>query len=353
MLPVPRRWSDVDPPWMTAALSGRHPDVVVAEVRLGPVDGGTNARARAAIGYERGEGPTSVFVKREGGLLSRLALVALGALATEARLAASGVDLPLEHPRPYTGAVCPRRLATVVVMEDVAAGGGLPHDAVTALSVDAVSSGLEGLARLHATFPASAMPPPLRFLRPWHLGPGWAAVSVASLGRGIRRLSSLGSGSLLPAPNDARLLGAGFALSARLASAGPQCMLHGDPHPGNTYAAPDGRTGFLDWQLARTGHWSHDVGYFLAGSLAVEDRRSHERALLAGYLEAHAKYGGTPPSWDEAWSRYRATPAFGLGTWIHTLSFGRFQSEAACLATIARFAAAYEDLDTARRIVEQ
>ncbi len=47
----------------------------------------------------------------------------------------------------------------------------------------------------------------------------------------------------------------------------PITVLHGDPHPRNTYTLPDGRMGVLDWQLIRRGSWSHDVGYALIGAL--------------------------------------------------------------------------------------
>ncbi len=351
MLAVPRRWSDVTADWMTAALAGRHPGAVIGDVRVGPVDDGTNARARVALAYTRGEGPPAVFVKRSGRLVPRLALVALRALGTEARLAASGVVLPLPHPRPYAGGVRPARLGTVVVMDDVAVAGGVPNDAASPLSVAAVGAGLEGLARLHAGFPAAGLPTALGFLRPWRLGPAWAEISVASLARGIGLLARLGGDGILPPGLDSRRLGRQFAASARLAATGPQCVLHGDPHPGNTYALEAGGTGFLDWQLARIGHWSHDVGYFLAGSLSADDRRVAERALLAQYLDAVARAGGEAPSWDEAWARYVATPAFGLATWLHTLSFGRLQPVDACVVTIARFAAAYADLETSRSAV--
>jgi hypothetical protein len=327
---------------MTAALSSRFPGVVVDDVRVGPVEDGTNARARVALRSLRGTGPRSVFVKRSGSAVHRLALLALGALATEARLAASGTELPLDHPAHFAGGVSWGRLATVVVMEDVTTVGGIPNEATTPLGVDEVASGLEGLARLHVAFPADRLPPSLRFLRPWRLGRGWSAVSVASLVRGIRRVESSGS-RVAVSPV---VLGRQFRQSALLAASGHQCLLHGDPHPGNTYSLPGWRTGFLDWQLARLGHWSHDVGYFLVGSLSVVDRRAHERWLLARYLDAVGRAGGEVPSWETAWARYRATPAFGLATWVHTVSFGRLQPADVCLATIGRFAAAYEDLGT-------
>lgn len=369
---------------MTGALSGRLPGATVASVRLGPVHDGTNARARAYLSYSSGLGPPAVFVKRAGRVVPRVALVALRALGTEARLAASGVALPLEHPRPFGGGVRPGTLDTVVVMDDVAVLGGVPASGASPLPVDAVADGLEGLARLHGRFTVTAIPASLGFLRPWCLGRGWARVSVASLRRGMRRASLCRSeaagaetaftggagaavtggagaagaeaavtGGTLPRGLDARRLGSQFAASARLAARGPQCFLHGDPHPGNTYALAGGGIGFLDWQLARIGHWSHDVGYFLVGSLSVEDRRTHERSLLADYLQALERAGGSPPPWAVAWARYCATPAFGLATWLHTLSFGSFQPVPVCLATIARFAAAYDDLDTARSAVAE
>ncbi|MHB1999953.1 MAG: phosphotransferase, partial [Solirubrobacteraceae bacterium] len=133
-----------------------------------------------------------------------------------------------------------------------------------------------------------------------------------------------------------------------LAATGPQTLLHGDPHPGNTYALAGGRTGFYDWQLIRTGNWSHDVGYFLVSSLDVASRREHERELLGGYLAALRGYGVAAPDAAGAWERYRASPAYGLGAWLHTFSAGSFQPESVCVATLERFAAAYDDLETAR-----
>jgi len=146
---------------------------------------------------------------------------------------------------------------------------------------------------------------------------------------------------------DIHVLAAQFKASARRAAAGLQTVLHGDPHPGNTYATAAGGTGFYDWQLARLGHWAHDVGYFLVGSLGVEDRRAQEGVLLEGYLDTLGRLGVRRPRAARAWEHYRATPAFGLATWLHTLSFETFQPEDACLAAITRFAAAYDDLGTA------
>lgn len=350
MLPVPRSLAELTPAWATAAVGGRCPGAVVEAVVVDGVAEGTNRRGTIRLAYEAGSGPASLFVKTHGRLVHRLALVALGALAAEARLAASGVELPLDHPVPYAAGVDRGRLATVVVTEDVTAGGGRPNEATRPLGVDEVAAGLAGLAGLHARFWDRPLPASLAFLGPWRLGARWAGVSGANLARGLRRLEAADPSLRLPGRLGAAALERQFRHSALLASSGPQTVLHGDPHPGNTYALPGGRTGFYDWQLVRTGHWSHDVGYFLAGSCSVEDRRAHESELLAGYLEALHRAGAPAPGFEQAWARYRATPAFGLATWLHTLAAGSFQPDEVCLATLARFAAAYEDLDTDRSL---
>jgi hypothetical protein len=333
---------------MTVALAPHFPGVVVDRVRIGDVVDGTNRRARVWLRYQSGQGPESVFVKREGRLLNRLALLALGALESEARLFDSGVHLPLEHATPYAAAVDRRRLSTVVVMEDVTLRSAHPNMATHALTEEQVRSGLRGLARLHAAYWDRPLPEPMRFLRPWRLSSAWAPLSLASLARARRLLRSGGQASRLPPLADAATLERGFRRWATVAVSGPRTVLHGDPHPGNTYALPDDVTGFYDWQLVRTGNWSHDVGYFIASSLDVADRRAHERSLLRCYLDELTKEGAPAPDFEGAWRLYRLTPAFGLGTWLHTLSGGGFQPIEECLATIERFAAAYADREMGR-----
>ena len=326
MLPdVPRGWAELTPAWFAAAL-GRP----VADVRIADVAEGTNARARATVRFTGDAEPTALFVKREGRLLNRLALTVLGAREAEPDLARSGIELPLEHPAFHFGAVDRRRLAAIVVLEDVTGRGGRPNSAVRPLSVADVARGLAELAQLHAAYWDRPLP---AFVRPWRIGRQWAAVARPGLLRARRKLRHLGR------PFDLELgeIERGFRAWARRAAQGPQTLLHGDPHPGNTYAI--GRTiGFYDWQLVRRGTWAHDVGYFIVAGLTVNDRREHERDLLAGYLAA---LGGARPA--DAWAQYSATPVYGLGAWLQTLAAGTFQPVDTCLAAVERFAAAYRD----------
>jgi len=333
---------------MTAALAPAFPGAVVGAVEVGDVADGTNGRARVRLRYASGQGPERVFVKREGRMLNRLALTALGAREAEARLVGSGAKLPLEHPAFYAAAVDRRRLAAVMVMEDVTLRAGRANEATVALGVEQVRSGLRGLARLHAAYWGRPLPGSLAFVRPWRLGPVWAPVSWASLARALHLLRSAGHGRLIPVGVDAGVVERGFRGWAKVAASGPRTLLHGDPHVGNTYALPGEVTGFYDWQLVRSGNWSHDVGYFLVSSLAIDDRRAYEQDLLRDYLDELGRRGAAAPSFAEAWELYRRTPVFGLGTWLHTLSGGGFQPVDVCLATIERFASAYADHEGTR-----
>jgi phosphotransferase family enzyme len=329
--------------WMTDALVRSFPGVVVEGVTVTDVADGTNSRARVHVWYRSGDGPRRVFIKREGRLLNRLALTALGARETEARLVASGAELPLERPSLFAAATDRRRLAATVVIEDVTLRGAVPSDPTRGLSIEEVRNGLRGLARLHAAYWARPLPGALRFVRPWRLSAIWAPVSLASLVNARRRLRALGAEGIVPAGIETGDLERGFRRWARLAASGPQTLLHGDPHIGNTYTLPGAGVGFLDWQLVRSGSWVHDAGYFLVSSLPTGERRRHERDLIGEYLTELDRAGARAPDVAEAWSQYRRTPVFGLGTWLHTLSGVRLHADASCVAVIERFAAAYAD----------
>jgi hypothetical protein len=71
----------------------------------------------------------------------------------------------------------------------------------------------------------------------------------------------------------------------------PETLQHGDTGAHNTYHLPDGRVGFLDWQLAHRGAWPRDLHYLICTSLSIADRRAHERALIARYLGRLASLG--------------------------------------------------------------
>lgn len=134
--------------------------------------------------------------------------------------------------------------------------------------------------------------------------------------------------------------------------AAPITLLHGDPHLGNTYLLPGGRGGLLDWQLMMRGSWAHDVVYLMVTALEPEQRRRHERVLLAEYLEGlHADGVSDAPGLDEAFDQCRVAALWGLVIgWLicPPENYGRPITE----ANIARTVAAVTDYDTIAAIEE-
>jgi len=106
--------------------------------------------------------------------------------------------------------------------------------------------------------------------------------------------------------------------ASAVAEASPWCVIHGDPHVGNLFHDAQGIPHILDWQLVQRGWWSIDVGYHIASTLTVDDRRSAERDLLRHYLDRLRSFGTEPPPWDDAWRALRHGILQGFFLWAIT-----------------------------------
>ena len=125
----------------------------------------------------------------------------------------------------------------------------------------------------------------------------------------------------------------------------PRTLIHNDSHPGNMYF--DGPSdGMLDWQEVSYGPPVHDVGYFMVMGLSPDVRRAHERDVLRTYLDALGPGEGVP-SWDVAWTAYRAVAATAFTSSVYTATFGhRLQPEDVVVTSIEHTVAAVRDLET-------
>ncbi|MEZ5687499.1 MAG: phosphotransferase [Caenibius sp.] len=98
-------------------------------------------------------------------------------------------------------------------------------------------------------------------------------------------------------------------------------LTHGDPRVDNILFE-DREKGVsaitIDWQMTGCRNPMHDVGYFLSGSVSVEDRRTHERAMLEHYLSSF----GTENDYDLATIEqdYRVQLLSGLMTTVGAYS---------------------------------
>lgn len=341
---LPQGWEAVTPAWVTSAICSRHPGAVVDEVAVALRDDGTNRRARLALSYSSGTGPATVFAKAVDPDHADLVALTSG-LYHEPRLFMSEVTLPLDHPMVYRAEIDEDRRDFLILMEDVAARGADPRDATRPLTIAQAARGLRGLAALHSAFWDERLTgnSTLDWVEPFV---PFAGLELAPLDIAYQRLGDSVPAEIIKLTGQ-DLFGNIWARYIGGLTAGPQTLLHGDPHIGNTYVLPDDGVGFLDWQMVRRGNWSLDVGYFLQGALTIADRRAAERDLLDEYRAALDLSAAELPSSEEIWLRYRASVAHGLAIWIATLSGGdAWQRPDICLALAQRYAAAFTDLDT-------
>jgi hypothetical protein len=136
---------------------------------------------------------------------------------------------------------------------------------------------------------------------------------------------------------------------------GPTTVIHGDPHIGNVFD-DHGVTGFLDWGITSTGTPLRDVSYFLAMSLDVEDRRAHERDLLAHYLDLHNRRSDTRLDFDAAWTTHRIHAAYTVVASCQIVTVPANQSPAREIfsnAFLERAKAAVTDLDSISALKNQ
>ena len=317
----------LSPEWLTAALGPRYPGIRVTAVEPGPVVSrvSTNARFRIETAEALPKG------------LSRF-LCLKGYFDPTGRLARQAGIPEVSFYRDLEPVVGVRTLRCqyadiddaaqhgVIITDDIVADGGTFLDSHTHYTPDQVAESLDQLAMLH--------------------GSTWEGTACGSLPWLESRLARTLEGRGLPeirrnfdGPNGAgvppdvrdpeRLVDAYRRLADEVANAHPYTVIHGDTHVGNLYTDGQGRPGFLDWQLVQRGAWSVDVGYHIASTLEVDDRRRSEDDLLKHYLDRLAATGVDAPSWESGRQAVRSGMLHGFFLWAIT-----YKVEAAVIAIL-------------------
>lgn len=319
-VPVPDTLAEaLSPHWLTAALQLRFPDVEVTGVRPGPVVDriSTNARFEIACAEAPPAGlPAHLCVKGYFNEIGRLARFIGEPEAYFYRdlVQATGVRTLT----PVYADVDHLTRHGVVITADVAAQGAEFLDGSSSYTPDQTAQSLGELARLHAATWADPRWSTQTWLdqRMGKVLQAWGedktlSVIAANL-HGIN-----GSGVPDAIRDEHRLLGAYRALIAEVKSL-PWCVIHGDAHVGNLFVDAAGAPSLVDWQLVQRGPWSLDVGYHIASTLTVDDRRQCERDLLRHYLSCLDSFGVAPPAWDSAWAHLRHGLLHGMFLWAIT-----------------------------------
>jgi len=258
-------------------------------------------------------------------------------------------ELSIETPRVFASHFDPATGRFGLLLEDLTARGARFPSARDPVSVHEVRSVLENLASLHARFwdsprfaaDLSWVPTPmsggmfdvfdtigLELIEDQVARHPFKAELIAPLGRTVAQMWDP------------------LWQVQRQHTVAPTTLLHGDPHVGNTYLLPGERAGLLDWQLMVRGRWAHDVTYILITALDTEVRRSHQRDLLAEYLDRLASAGvPTAPTLGDAFTQYRAAALWGLVIGWLICPPENYGTEVT-IANIARLVAAVDDLET-------
>jgi hypothetical protein len=241
-----------------------------------------------------------------------------------------------------------------VLMEDLTLRGARFPNATTTVSVEEITRLLATLATLHARYWES---PLLGSELRWIATPvsGGMYPVFRALGLDLIRnqveTNAYKAALIEPLGQTVDELWGALWKAQHMLATGPQTLLHGDPHIGNTYLLPEQRGGLLDWQLMVRGRWAHDFPYLLITGLTVEGRRKHERDLLSFYLEELRRHGvESPPDLNDAWLRYRQAAIWGLVIgWLITPTEN--YGEAITAANLLRLVTALRDLETLDALV--
>jgi hypothetical protein len=274
---------------------------------------GTTDRRRIAVtwndaGIEAGL-PASVFVKATApSTKNRTMVAALWMAINEVKF--------YEQVRPHLPDIAPRAYYAwaghgarfMLLLEDLVDAGATPVNLTLDCTIEHARALTDALAQLHAAYWES---PRLHTDLSWAASmtdrPGFAL--LAGLFRRVRRKVLAQADERGVGPHARRMLklvNENDSQLYRTWSDGPQTLVHGDSHVGNTYALPDGRAGLLDWQVIFSTRGVREISYLVCGGLTPDLRRRHERDLLQRYLDGLRVAGvADPPTFEQAWDDYR------------------------------------------------
>ena len=193
----------------------------------------------------------------------------------------SRLRLDVRAPRAYYAAVDDVAQQAIIVMDDVVAKGGRFLSAHTPYSLDRTRDTLGQLARLHASTWGCDDVADFDWLSPRIVG--MADIFPSDL---LQSLLDDGRG-----PDVAPELRVAENVAEAMRRTGAHevtCVIHADPHSGNSYLDAEGRACWLDWQIVQRGNWATDISYHLATVLDIEARRG-ARGRAAPPLPARAR----------------------------------------------------------------
>lgn len=323
--------------WLTRVL--RHAGlltrarVVAIDVRLIVAGSGfVGQTARLIIEYDEREAsaPPSLFAKLSSADPAvRQQLRKVGLYETEARFYRDVAPLPvfpMRVPRPYLSLYNEQTGECLLLLEDLRQAE-FGDNLTGCSSTDAIVA-IRQLGLLHAHFWDASILKQLSWLHSLtDEAEARIALYRAMLPRFEQRCGTFLSSSLL---ETARLFALILPTYIDRMGNRPQTLTHGDFRADNfafTTTRGERSLTVFDWQVARRAPGPRDVAYFIALSLAVEQRRETEASLLKLYHETLVAKGVGGYSPDDL----RSDVVVGLGSpltmWVIASGMLDFSSE--------------------------
>jgi hypothetical protein len=280
--------SEIDAAWIQSVLRyAGIPGADVTAVASAPIGAGNvSDTVRVDIEYarQRGDAPTSLVVKLKPsdpgvhahGLRSGAYHREIGAY----------VDISERHacriPLKYW--VSGDETTINLVMEDLSDTTTAGNQIAGCRPVEAESVVVE-MARLHSEFfPLTDDTAPAWMIRLGDVCEYWSTAAEAGARAALERFADdLPPESLSAISEATAVVRDWYRLPHRRLT-----FTHGDPRVDNVLFDTSGDEPsaiFIDWQVAGLRNPMYDVGYFMSGSVGIEDRRTHESRLLQRYIE--------------------------------------------------------------------
>jgi hypothetical protein len=345
--------TSIGPAWLTAALSQNYPGLEVETAEIVELIQGAAVKIKVRLTYNKAGAdaglPETMVIKGGFGRQDPSwynAVQATEMYAYRDVTPASGIDAP----ETYFAGFHPDPDHAIILMEDLSQRDVIFGHALAPYDYDQAAAHIDNLAKLHSAWwdsPKLQEEPIAGWIEEVHESILGIRHSMLLEPESWAYFATLPRASGLPAPfKDADRMQRALEKLRELHRKGPQTLVHGDHHIGNTYVDADGRGGAYDWSV-KVGNWAYDVPYFLVNALDVDDRRQWERPLIGRYAAGLERHGAPAPSFEEAWWAYRANMLFGLITWMgNGDENGQFQPEAVNSAGATRLAWAAYDHDT-------
>lgn len=285
----------VDEIWMEQVLScAGFSDIAISRVSLKPIGAGNvSDTVRVAIDHDRSSsGPASVICKFSAAdPVAHAHGIASGSYGREVASYRTFSDAGQVCRIPLLYWVSGDSQGINLVMEDLT-GSTRAGDQISGCNVDEANVVIDELARLHSRFyPIRAEERPDWALAMAEVADYWEN----AITRAIPIIADNDRGRITAKEWDELHLAARKARTWYELPVERATLTHGDPRVDNILF--EDRNGgvsavIIDWQMTGWRNPMHDIGYFLSGSVSVDDRRSQELAMLERYVRTFGEDKG-------------------------------------------------------------